>query len=219
MEAIWDGIVRPEILSEEKLRVRSALADQAKAYNWPAVLSILSESADLVNVCRPGGKSLYTSLHQAAHAGASVETVLRLIELGAWRTLQNARGERACDVAERMGHRHLQAVLQPILKHRVPMGILLKLQCHFHKVIRARTEGIVPSHELRLPELEILLELEQPRMWFPVPGMYGGFGYCLEEFGANAKLVVESWCRVVEGSGQRHEVTTGGCRLVAEGFV
>ncbi len=56
-------------------------------------------------------------------------------------------------------------------------------------------------------------------MWFPVPGMYGGFSYCLELTGADAKLVAESWCRVVGGSGQRHEITTYGSRLVEEGFV
>ncbi len=219
MENNWDGIMRPELLSEECLRVRTKLADHAKAYDWPAVFSILSQSADLVNACRPGGKSLYTPLHQAAHAGASVETVFRLIQMGAWRTLQNARGERAADVAERMGHRHLQHALEPVLKHRVPMGILLKIQSHFHEVIRNRIDALIPSHELRLPELEILLELEQPQMWFRVPGMYGGFGYHLESFGADAKLVVESWCRVVEGSGERHEITTSGSRLVEKGFV
>ncbi len=45
------------------------------------------------------------------------------------------------------------------------------------------------------------------QMWFPVPGMYGGFSYRLESAGVEAKLVSESWCRVVGGSGQRHEIT------------
>ena len=35
----------------------------------------------------------------------------------------------------------------------------------------------------------------------------------------DAKLVAESWCRVVGGSGQRHEITPAGSRLVEEGFV
>jgi hypothetical protein len=56
-------------------------------------------------------------------------------------------------------------------------------------------------------------------MWFPVPGMYGGFSYRLEAAGVEAKLVSESWSRVVGGSGQRHEVTSEGSRLVEEGFV
>jgi hypothetical protein len=56
-------------------------------------------------------------------------------------------------------------------------------------------------------------------MWFPVPGMYGGFSYHLETTGVDAKLVVESWSRVVCGSGQRHEITSEGSRLVEEKFV
>ena len=52
-----------------------------------------------------------------------------------------------------------------------------------------------------------------------MPGMYGGFSYRWEGMGKRARLVVESWCRVVEGSGQRHEITAEGSRLVEEGFV
>ena len=56
-------------------------------------------------------------------------------------------------------------------------------------------------------------------MWFAVPGMYGGFSYGFESFGVDAKLIAESWCRVVGGSGQRHEITSEGSRLLDEGFV
>jgi hypothetical protein len=54
-----------------------------------------------------------------------------------------------------------------------------------------------------------------------VPGMYGGFSYRLEVAGVEAKLVSESWSRVVDGSGQRHEITSAGSQLVEveEGFV
>ncbi len=49
----------------------------------------------------------------------------------------------------------------------------------------------------------MLLELEDPYMAFPVVGMYGGFYFRLKGQGANTKLMVESWSRVVMGSGQR----------------
>jgi len=183
------------------------------------VFELLSEHEELVNTTRPGGASLYTPLHQAAHGGAPVEVALRLIGMLAWRTLQNVRGERPVDVAERQGHRHLLGVLAPEYKHHVPLGVLLKVQAHFHAVIRGRSERFVQEHGLRLPELEPLLELDRPHMWFPVPGMYGGFSYRLEVGGVEAKLVSESWCRVVDGSGQRHEITSAGSQLVEEGFV
>jgi hypothetical protein len=219
MDIIWDGITQSENLNEDAANTRIALADAAKSYKWSTVFELLSKYGDFVNSCRPGGKSLYAPLHQAAYAGAPADIVHRLLELGAWRTLQNARGERAVDVAERKGHHQLRETLEPVLKHQVPIGVLLKIQSHFHEVIRGRIDRELPNHGLRLPELEPLLELDRPQMWFPVPGMYGGFSYCLELTGADAKLVVESWCRVVGGSGQRHEITTYGSRLVEEGFV
>ncbi len=85
-------------------------------------------------------------------------------------------------------------------------------------MIRGRASDLVQEHALRLPHLEPLLELAAPRMWCPIPGMYGGFSYVLDQDGVAARLVVESWCRVVGGSGQRHEVTSKGSRLVEEGF-
>jgi hypothetical protein len=219
MDLIWDGITRVGVLNDDAAAIRNALADAAKIYDWQHVFELIAKDIELVNSCRPGGKSLFAPLHQAAHAGASVEVIQRLIGLGAWRTLQNSRGERPIDVAERKGHRHLYEVLKPVLKYYVPHGVLLKIQSLFHGVIRDRIDRELPDHGLRLPELEPLLELESPQMWFPVPGMYGGFSYRLETTGVEAKLISESWSRVVGGSGQRHEVTSVGSRLVEEGFV
>lgn len=219
MDIVWDGTTQPKTLSEEWAGRRFELADAARDYNWSRVFGLVSEHPELVNCCRPGGTSLFAPLHQAAHGGAPIEVARRLIELGAWRTLQNARGERPADVAERGGHEHLRVVLEPVYRHRVPTGVMVKIQSHFHAVIRERVDNLVKEHTLRLPELEPLLELEQPRMWFAVPGMYGGFSYSFESFGVDAKLIAESWCRVVGGSGQRHEITSDGSRLLEEGFV
>ena len=219
MSILWDGITQRETINESSLQSRIELADAAKAGDWPKVLTLLESDLSLINVCRPGGKSLFAPLHQAAYCGAPESVVQRLIDAGAWRTLQNSRGERAIDVAQRRGHTHLFRLLEPVIKHRVPMGVLLKVQSNFHGVIRGRVDELVQQHQLRLPELEPLLELDAAEMWFPVPGMYGGFSYHLETFGADAKLVAESWCRVAGGSGQRHQITSRRGQRVAEGFV
>jgi hypothetical protein len=71
---------------------------------------------------------------------------------------------------------------------------------------------------MALRELEPLLELEHPRIWFTVRGMGGGFGYELEEAGVQARLVSSSYSRLVGGSGQRHLITPEGSTLVEEGF-
>ena len=218
MDIVWDGITQSGVLYEQAEITRSALADAAKAYNWARVIELIAEDRSLANSCRLGGKSLFAPLHQAAYAGANPEVVHRLVELGAWRTLQNSRGERPIDVAERRGHYHLRGALEPTLKRHVPCGVLLKIQGYFHEVIRGRIDRELPNHGLRLPELKPLLELDLPQMWFPVPGMYGGFGYRLDCAGVQATLISESWCRVVGGSGQRHEITSKGSRLTEEGF-
>jgi len=102
---------------------------------------------------------------------------------------------------------------------KVPQDTLLAIQRHFHAVIRDRAAKLIDEQSLALPELTPLLTAEEPKAWFPIPGMYGGFSYWLEGEGEQAKLMAESWCRVVDGSGQRHEVTAEGSRLVEEGFV
>ena len=102
---------------------------------------------------------------------------------------------------------------------KVDPDTLQAIERHFHEVIRSRAADLVDEHRLVLPDLTELLDADEPKAWFPVPGMYGGFSYQLEGEGPETRLVTESWCRVVDGSGQRHVITADGSRLVAEGFV
>jgi hypothetical protein len=199
--------------------MRDRLADPARSYDWPEVLAILARELTLINSSRPGGASRFAPLHQAAHGGAPAEVVDKLIELGAWRLLRNAAGGRPFEVAERKGHFHLSRILEPVPRRGVPPATLGALERYFHAVIRGRAGNLVEQHALRLPELEPLPEMERPAVWFAVPGMYGGFHYRLEDEGGGAKLVAESRCRVVDGSGQRHEILASGSRLIEEGFV
>jgi hypothetical protein len=219
IDVVWDGVTQSGVFEKETEIARNALADAAKSQQWSSVLTVLRERPDWVNASRPGGSTLFAPLHQAAYGGAPVDVVEALVQLGAFRTLQNARGERPVDVAVRRGHHHLVQALAPIFVRQVPTGILLKLQTLFHSVIRGRIDEPFPDHGLRLPELEPLLELRIPKMWFPVPGMYGGFSYQLVGVGVDPTLISESWSRVAGGSGQRHEITTTRSTLVAEGFV
>lgn len=220
MGATWEGVTRLNMLNSWAADAAVKLADSAKRYDWPVVLDILSKQPRFVNTTRPDGKALYTPLHQAAHGGAPIEVVKRLLELGAWRTLRNANGERPVDIARRRSHAHLVSLLEPVYKKPVLLEDLRKIQENFHAVIRGRVEELVTKYALRLPELEPLLEMnENEKVWFAVPGMYGGFAYWLEGAGTNARLITESWCRVVGGSGQRHEIAASGSRLLEEGFV
>lgn len=215
----WDGITRVETLAEKGAQLRQALADAAKDHQWPKVLQILSKHPDLVNTTRPGGKSLYAPLHQAAHEGAPLSVVESLLQLGAFRTLRNAEGERPVDIAEKRNHTSLMEVLSPSPVLFVPSLTLSRIQEHFHVLIMERAARLVREHQLRLPELEPLLEFDLKQFLFAVPGMYGGFKYWFAYDGNNAKLIASSWCRVAGGSGRLHEITAQGYTLLDEGFV
>ncbi len=116
----WPGVTRAETLQEDAAATRAVLADAARDGRWDVVREILREHPQWINAPRLGGRSLYAPLHQAAYLGVPPAVVETLLALGAWRTLQNARGERAVDVAERRGHGHLVEILTPVLMRRVP---------------------------------------------------------------------------------------------------
>ncbi len=216
----WDGITGADVLDDAQLASRHALADAARDGAWATLLARIAQQPALVNATRPGGTSLDAPLHQAAYGGAPQEVVAELLRLGASRMLRDARRERAVDIAARCGHRHLVEPLTPQPRRFVPDDTLRAIQRHFHDMIVGRIAHLRVD-ALRLPELEPLLEYDEQadRMWFAVPGMYGGFDYALRTDGDAAVLVSASWSRVVGGSGQRHEITADGCTLVEEGFV
>ncbi|MEV7006705.1 ankyrin repeat domain-containing protein [Streptosporangium sp. NPDC051022] len=211
----WDGVTLRTSYKDWVVDRRDRLADAARDHDWSTVFELLEKDRGQVNRGRLGGRSAYTPLHQAAWHGVRAEEVHRLIALGAWRTLRTARGERAVDIVLRKGHHHLLAPLTPVIHHPLPAEVLKSIQHRFHLLIHERAHDLVTEQRLRLPELEPLTEQRNPSCWFAVPGMYGGFKYRLEQ----EKLIVESWCRVVGGSGQRHVVDEHEARLVAEGFV
>lgn len=72
-----------------------------------------------------------------------------------------------------------------------------------------------PALEIKLRYPQAAVIHEAGTIWYPVPGMYGGFLFKAIPEGVEA----ESWVRVVGGSGQRHVISRNGCHLVEEGFV
>ncbi|MQA84770.1 MAG: ankyrin repeat domain-containing protein [Streptosporangiales bacterium] len=212
--AVWDGVTDRSCYRQREVERRDRLADAARAGDWSAVFGWLDANPGLVNVGRVGGSSGYTVLHQAAWHGTDVGTAERLLDLGAWRTLRAGSGERAIDIAERRGHRHLVSMLRPVIRHPVPPDVLGGLQRQLHALVEQRAGELIRKHAARLPQLGPLTELENPQFWFPVPRMYGGFSYRLD----GMELVVDSWCRVVGGSGQTHRVMADGIQLVESGW-
>jgi HNH endonuclease len=95
---------------------------------------------------------------------------------------------------------------------------LSEIERHFHALIEERAGALATKKHVDLPSLAGTRPTRKNPAWFPVPGMYGGFKYWWQGRGSQL-LIAESWCRVVSGSGQRHQITSDGPRLLEEGFV
>lgn len=211
----WNGALDPETWKPAFVDDSHALADAARAGDWDAVFALLDAARSATaNTWRIGGTSGFTPLHQAAWHGASTGVVERLVALGGWRSLPDAEGALPADIAEARGHGHLRDALA------VP-GITAPARrrwdawnTHVDALVRERTRTLgevayrpVPTEIIELENIELLS--------FPFPGMYGGFSMSVHR----GRLHVESWSRVVGGSGQAHVITESGCVLVEDGFV
>jgi len=215
----WYGNPPVEELGAESLAERNQAATAARAGEWTALLGVLRNNSSLVNAFRPGGGSWFTPLHQAAYHNAPQEIVRDLIDLGAFRTLKSSSGERPVDIARRKGFDDCADLLEPEVRRLVDPLQLASIQELFHGLVRAVSLKYRIAMLLRLPELSVLTEFDDLKLWFPIPGMYGGFNIWLEPGNGQSALVAESWCRVVDGSGMRHRITPTQVVLLEEGFV
>lgn len=94
-----------------------------------------------------------------------------------------------------------------------------RVEVHFHDLIRSRAGEAVREHNLTLPELRLGEGSQDDPLWFAIEGMHGGFKYWWDPSAKRLRLMTESWSRTTAGSGQLHEVTAAGARLLGEGFV
>ena len=223
MSLTWTGFLDASLLQPAVVDRGTRLADAAKAGRWDDVLAVLDEPLVSPVQWRFGGRSWFTPLHQAAWHGARLSVVESLLAKGALRTVRAHDGRTPYDVAASRGHQHLLSALTPPPSPLTPERIAA-LDTGLASVIDGRLMlpgGIAESYGrplrqcLRYPHVEALHEPEGERVWFPVPEMYGGFSVRL----MRGYLYVESWIRVVGGSGQAHVITHEGVVLVEEGFV
>jgi hypothetical protein len=224
---LWQGILDKSLLDDAVLQSWNRLADGAKAGDWAAVMSLLDDPHKPlkmnywvnVNQWRPGGKSWFTVLHQAAWHGAPTKVVSRLIKRGALRSLRDAKKRTAYDIA--VEHDHPLALRELLRSPPSPLTPerIRALDLHLAEVIDGRIQELYADRNLReilrYPPIEVLHEAPEQHVWFPVPGMYGGFDITLRQ----GYLEVLSWCRVAGGSGQAHVITHEGAILVDEEFV
>lgn len=107
-QATWNGVLlERDQCSPDLVRAGDWLADAAKAGDWEAVWAALDQEAQSgvldVNQWRPGGRSWFTPLHQAAWLGAPGEVVDELLRRGAWKSITDSAGRRPVDIARERG--------------------------------------------------------------------------------------------------------------------
>jgi hypothetical protein len=171
-------------------------------------------------------------LHQAAWHGVSADVAAELIRLGALRTLTDSHGrtpykvrldrDRDASTTKAALLQNKTLALRSLLR---PTPSLLTpertraLSKHLGECIDGRVRGLYPGRNprtvLRYPPVEILEELAGHRVFFPVPGMFGGFEIVLR----HGYLEVKSWNSTVAGSGQTHLITHEGVIRVDDGYL
>lgn len=224
-QATWNGVLlERDQCSPDFVRAGDRLADAAKAGDWEAVWAALDQEARSgvidVNQWRPGGTSWFTPLHQAAWLGAPGEVIGELLRRGAWKTITDSAGRRPVDIAHERAHLRLAEVLEPTFDRAGRPGddLLGALNRQLANLVAdvARPALETNSARVRYPDVVVMFEDSGPdRVWFPIPGMAGGFSIELH----HRRLHVESWSRVVGGSGLYHVITQDRTVLVEEGFV
>lgn len=212
----WPGVLDPDVLNGDLVTYSHQLADAARGGRWDTVLDLVEAGGIwcTANRWRVGGSSWFTPLHQAAWLGAPVEVVERLLRAGAWRSLRTADGDRPIDLASKRGHHHLLEALAVRDPSEQEQRKYAAWDQHLTELIAERTRPLEPVR-IRPVSTELLAIEAMETLWLPYPRMYGGFSISLHR----NRIHVESWSRVVDGSGQAHVITESGCVLVEEGYV
>lgn len=217
-EVEWFGVLAARsAYNEDLIAARDRLADSARAGDWPAVLRILDSDSGWAgaNDWRISGTSWFGPLHQAAWLGAPEEVARALIDRGAWRSLRDAKGRRPVDIAGERGHRALIEVLEPEYDVLLADAGAAAMNRRLEDLVEEAAAQVV-ERGTQIRHLDVLCLAERnDKVWFPIPGMYGGFAIEL----VKGRLHVESWSRMASGSGRAWVITADRTTLIDEGFV
>ncbi|MFZ6643919.1 hypothetical protein ACO0LL_29610 [Undibacterium sp. TC4M20W] len=207
----WDGVTQSSTLKYGWNRSRQSFAQAVQAADWSKVLDLLSKGEN-PNDWQLSGASRNTAMHSAAEAAAPREVIQAMLDMGAWRNIVNAGGERPLDIARRYGHSHLFDLLEPVLLLPYSSAEMQAIQTHLHQIMSG--PSYIEKHQLRLPELGPLLEVAALKMHFRVPEYYGGYRYWLDSTRDQATLIVESHSRMTSSPAPRWEITSAGAERV-----
>ncbi|GGV81578.1 hypothetical protein GCM10010228_54860 [Streptomyces massasporeus] len=201
----WDGLTDRDRFNQWYLDQRDEFSDLARDAAWSRLFEVLGERPEWVNLPRPGNRSGFSPLHQAAWHGADFAVVSRLIAHGAWRTQRTRDGRRPVDIAREQGHTHLLDLLEPVTVRPLPSPPDA-LEHHVHTLMRESTGRCFEEIEHLLPPLAPLTEGPAVKIVFTVVGMMGGFRYHLER----GYVHVHASSRMDADDGDHYKVTPTG---------
>jgi hypothetical protein len=188
-----------------------------EARDWAALVKQIEERPMLVNTIYRRGRSTFHLLHEVVRHDVPRSVVHDLVKLGAFKTVKDSSGRRPVDIARKSGFDDLVIPLKTEALHPGDRKNLAYIQELFHGLIRAFMLAYKAPTDLRLPPLSILTEGWNTKVWFPIPGMYGGFHFWLDSDDNGTFLIADSWCRVCGGSEMRHRITPFEAVLIEEG--
>ncbi|VDH98488.1 Hypothetical predicted protein [Mytilus galloprovincialis] len=199
------------VFKDDIVQQHQQIDDLGKSGQWSELIELLESSGELVNSSRlpvkgdNKGPTWYTPLHYAADLGAPEHIFKDLIRLGASKSMKNAEGQTAYDIAKSKGLDKVildQLVIPKKIKQNA--AAIEKMEKGLHEVINSRVKDLIKGNGQALPQLSLLFE--HGSFYYPVPGMYGGFSVSEHEDGIQA----DSWIRVCGGSEQNHVVNKEG---------
>ena len=216
---IWDGITQAKTIHAEAAQTRHALASAASA--------AMASRTGVADPTSPVGKLFATRricLVRSAAPGCLARRSLRHRTAVPW-------SRRLAHPPERAGRtscRRRRSARPPTSDRRADPCV----QAPRASGSATDSPGAIPHGYPRSSETTDLRSTSSAcpswshcwnwtgqRCGSPYRGCTVGSSYWLETDGVEPRLIAESWCRVVGGSGQRHEVTPSGSQLLEEGFV
>ncbi|MEO6793917.1 MAG: ankyrin repeat domain-containing protein [Mycobacterium sp.] len=214
----WPGVLEPSLLSGDVITTGHKVADAADAGDWSALFDLLDATPALsANQWRPGSPEWLTPLHLAARQDTPPKAIAALIQRGALRSLRDARGWTARDVAIEAGRP--TALISQLAPPPSPLSAELtrRLDANLEWGIDGsiRAAQLLEGHNdhdlrrmLRYPPVEVLHEAAGRSVRFAIPGMPGGVRVTLRC----------GYLETMSGSGQIHVITHRGAVLAKEGF-
>lgn len=91
-----------------------------------------------------------------------------------WKTLKSFEG-KARTARETAHSQELAEAFEPEIVHYVEERVLAHLEEQLHELMKDTAGPLVDPARFRMPQLSCLTEMDDPRLWIPIPHMYGGF--------------------------------------------